>query len=106
MRKLEKEGEKEFVSYVHKCGCRAFKLSWIKKGWPDQLVLMPHARVAFFEFKRFIDGRTTKQSPHQDELQEKITALGFDWHTPASFEQAKEILDAYLDPAKISKNSN
>lgn len=100
MPKLETEEETEFVSYAAKRGCYAFKLILLGlKGWPDRTVIMPGARIAFFEFKR--QGNT--QSPHQDKWKRILITFGFDWHTPYSANEAKRILDAYLDSPKISE---
>lgn len=94
MSKLEKDIENDFVEYALQRGCRAWKLFWLnRKGFPDRTVLMPGGRVIFMEFKR----RGNRQSPHQDKVQQILEGLGFDWYTPYTFQEAKDILDAYLD---------
>lgn len=91
--KLETEEEKKFVKHVHKRLCRAYKLAWTKKGWPDQTVILPGARVVFFEFKR----GNNQQSPHQDKVKKVLVSYGFDWHTPYTAIEAIKIFNAYLD---------
>ena len=93
-RKLEKDHEDRFVEYALRRGCRAWKLIFIgRKGFPDRIVFMPGGRVIFMEFKR----KGNKQSPHQDKIQKILEGLGFNWYTPYTFEEAKEILDVYLE---------
>lgn len=67
--------EKKFVEECSKIGIKSIKLEVEgDKGWPDQMVFLPGARVMFFEFKRPNGGKT---SPHQMDKMNNLTNLNF-----------------------------
>ncbi len=98
--------EKKFVDECWKIGIKSIKLEVNgEKGWPDQMVLLPSARVMFFEFKR-PDGKG-EPSLHQVNTLMNLVNLDFiamivdSWETPLAM--VKEYIKLNEDTMEKSK---
>lgn len=91
--KLETEEEKKFVEEAFKIGCKAIK--FVDPGSinaPDRMVLCPHARVIFFEFKR--PGKDSRRG--QKTYQKGLEGMMFEVHQVYTCEQALVLLKDFL----------
>lgn len=88
-KELESALEDRCVQRIEALGGLALKLAIPGvRGFPDRTVLMPGAKVAFYEFKRLKTGRISAQ---QDEWARRLTSRGFGVYFPdtdADFEAA------------------
>ncbi len=91
--KLEKDEENAFCKMAFALGCKAIKfIDPSSRNAPDRIVLCPHGRVIFFEFKRL--GEDPR--PSQSKYHKGLRSLGFKVHVVYTAKEAMRILMEFM----------
>jgi hypothetical protein len=90
---LERDIEQQFVRYAESMGFKAKKLRIDgENGWPDRTIFTP-VGVLFIEFKK-PGGRLSRK---QRKWINALRRLGFVAEVATSFEQARKVLNDFLE---------